>query len=74
MSKIFKDELKTSPSNICRAINVNFSNFWMRESKTMTLRFGDIITRVIVSAPKKVHKQVAYWSQIGRGKIPRYFC
>ena len=40
----------------------------------MTMRFGDVIIRVITSAPKKVYKQVTYRLLIGRGEIPGYFC
>ena len=38
------------------------------------MRFGDVIIRVITSAPKKVHIQVTYRLLIGRGEISDYFC
>ena len=38
------------------------------------LRFDDVITRVITSALKTVHKKVAYQLLIGRGEILGYFC
>ena len=40
----------------------------------MTMRFSDIIIRVITSAPTKVYKQETYRLLIGRGEIPGYFC
>ena len=45
-----------------------------RRGKTVTLRFDDVIIRVIISSLKKVHKQVAHRLLIGRREIPGYFC
>ena len=42
--------------------------------KTVMLPFGGVIIRVIMSALKKVHKQVAYRLLIDRGKILGDFC
>ena len=42
------------------------------------MRFGDAIIPVIISAPKKIYKQVTYRSLVcepfDRGEIPGYFC
>ena len=38
------------------------------------LRFDDVIVWLIMSALKKVHKQVAYRLLISSGKTPSYFC
>ena len=44
----------------------------------MTMRFGDVIIRVITSGPKRVYKQVTcrllVCEPFGRGEIPGYFC
>ena len=43
----------------------------------MTMRFGDVIIRVIKSAPKKVYKHVTYrllvCKSFGRGEISGYY-
>ena len=39
----------------------------------MTMRYGDVIIGVIISALKKIHKQVAYRLSIGSGEIPGCF-
>ena len=45
-----------------------------REEAKLTLCFSDVIISVIMSALKKVHRQIAYRLLKGSGKIPGYFC
>ena len=56
-------------------VNAEFSKLTDgRRSKTVTLRFGDVISRISISALKKVRKQVVYRLLIGRDETPGYFC
>ena len=60
-AKIFKDELKTSPNNNCMGLKAVFKiSAGERGGKAVTMPFGDVIIRVITSAPKKIYKQVTY--------------
>ena len=55
MPKIFKDGLQTSPNNNSMGESAAFSKFpvgWGRRGKTVTLRFGDVIICLIMSALK----------------------
>ena len=50
-SKIFEDDPKTSPNNNCMDVSAEFSKFARgRRGKTVTMRFGNVITSVIMSA------------------------
>ena len=63
MTTIFKDNLKTSPNNNSIGVSAELSKFLgVREEAscasmtTVTLRLNDVITRVIMSAVKKIYK------------------
>ena len=51
-SKTFEDDLKISPSSNCMSVSAEFSKSAGGKSKTVMMRFGDVIIRVIMSALK----------------------
>ena len=56
MSKVFRDGLKTSPNNNSMGVSAEFSKFpvgWREKKQNMTLRLGDLIICLIMSALKK---------------------
>ena len=66
--------IKSSPNNKCMRLRGVFTISGRRRSKTVTMCSGVIIVSVIMSAHRKVRKQLAYWLLKGVGEIPGYFC
>ena len=73
MSKIFIDELKTSPNNNRMGVNAVFEisaggGGEKSQNCDAALRWRNNSPDYI--SPKKIHKQVTYGLPIGRGEIP----
>ena len=47
-SKTFEDDLKISPNSNCMGVSVKFSKFAWGRSKTMMMRFRDVMIRAIM--------------------------
>ena len=47
-SKTFEDDLKISPNSNCMGVSAEFSKFARGRSKTVMMRFDDVIIKVIM--------------------------
>ena len=47
-SKIFEDDLEISPNSSCIGVSAEFSKFARARSKTVMMRFGDVMIGVIM--------------------------
>ena len=47
-SKTFEDDIKISPNSNCMGVSAEFSKLAWRRSKTMMMRFSDVMIRAII--------------------------